>query len=150
MLITNRKTRKPKQALAFAGQTVTKEQIQATLHMLRYYRRFLNFCRETREAAAQDENHDGPLFTRCVKYGDWTRREMTEDQVRHHLYWLLDMAINRKAGWPDETMKQQYRTTDWYRDQGALCDIHNRIRVYQFATKQVRARFAHLLSKYND
>jgi hypothetical protein len=43
------------------------------------------------------------------------------------------------------------RWWQWKRDQRALHDsINNRVRVYQFETPDVRARFSHLLSTHED
>ncbi len=130
-----RTKRKPPadRTLMIAGATVTKSQVTATIALFRYFHRFLK----------SDCTH-------CLIPGDWTRRKLTKQEARRHLDRLIDVAINRKAGIPDETYAECEQMTHWRRDQQRLRDIGQRIRVYQFETVEVRQRFGHLLSRYDD
>jgi len=123
----------PRRPIFFAGKEVTREQVRATLSLLRYYKRFL-----------ASEEHD-----RCQSPEQWGIY-YTKDQARHRVDFLINNAINRKAGIPDETYDEQEFRHRLMRDAGRLRDIHRRIRVYQFETEIVRSRFGHLLSRYDD
>jgi len=67
--------------------------------------------------------------------------------------WLVNVAINRKAGIPDVACRKQesdYQAS-LYRDAARLMAItRNRVRHYQFETAEIRGRFGHLLSRYDD
>ena len=126
------RTRAPR-PLTIAGKPVTRDQIRGTIGLFRHFHRFLS----------SDATH-------CLIPGDWTRRKLTKEQARRHLDRLIDVAINRKAGIPDETYAECEQMTHWRRDQQRLRDIGQRIRVYQFETVEVRQRFGHLLSRYDD
>jgi hypothetical protein len=68
------------------------------------------------------------------------------------LAYLVNVAINRKAGISDVACRKQ--DPDYQarlrRDAWRLRDIARRVRVYQFETPEVRDRFSHLLSRYDD
>lgn len=109
------------------------EMIRATVNLLRYYRAFLRSgCREAKDPQ---------------QWGFY----LDKDQARRRLHWLIDVAINRKAG-----IECRWRCcgpltwSGWRRDQQRLRDIHRRIRIYQFETETVRTRFSHLLSRPDD
>jgi hypothetical protein len=66
---------------------------------------------------------------------------------------LLHVAINRKAGIPDIACRKQ--ESDYQiaiaRDCRRVHDkIRHRVRVYQFETAEIRARFGHLLSSRDE
>ncbi len=121
----------------FAGKTVTISQIKATTATLRYYRAFLRSdataCRDLEQSRYFDVR-------------------LSKDQARERLGWLVNVAIQRKAGIPDvacrkqETDYQAGLIRDWLR----LRDIRRRVRVYQFESAEVRDRFSHLLARYDD
>jgi len=107
--------------------------IRATVKLLQYYRAFLRSdCTEAKDPQ---------------QWGFY----LNKSQARRRLYWLIDIAINRKAG-----IECKDRCCDpliwvgWLRDRQRLRDFHKRIRVYQFETEEVRKRFSHLLSRYDD
>jgi hypothetical protein len=109
--------------------------IVATLGLLKYYKRFL---------ASDCIEAQCPISG----YGFY----ITKPEAEQKLIWLIQMAINRKAGIPDQFGKRD--DIDYVgklrRDQIALQNIRRRIRVYQFETKEVRSRFSHLLSSCDD
>jgi hypothetical protein len=77
---------------------------------------------------------------------------LTKAEARKRLWHMINVAINRKAGSPDEPSKKwgdSYQA-QCRRDQEALRKLHHGIRVYQFDTREVRRRFGHLLSRYDD
>jgi hypothetical protein len=117
-------------------QNATRGQVRGTLALLRYYKRFL-----------VSDCH------RCVSPEQgWLRTELTKAEARRRLHYLLEVAINRRGGIPDERGRKQaseYRLR-LYRDSQRLKNIARRIRVYQFETKDVRQRFAHLLSSREE
>jgi hypothetical protein len=114
----------------------TKDEIKSTLDLLRYYRAFIR----------SDATHARRVF-------DSFGRTMTKEQAQRELTWLINVAINRKAGMPDEPYKKcswDYQTRLW-RDQRNLHEIINRrLSVMQFETSEVSRRYAHLLSDGDD
>ena len=57
----------------------------ATLALLQHFRNFLKSdCAEMRDP-----------------YDSWQERMLNKEQARRKLHWLIDVAINRKAGIPD-------------------------------------------------
>lgn len=120
----------------YAGVECTTKQIRGTIALLRYFREFLNSDCE-----------------RCVDpTSGWQRRELDKTQARARRDWLIDVAINRRAGLSDNRFSRMQfnRETDWIRDKRSLLEIRGRVRIYQFNSKQCRARFSHLLSRYDD
>ena len=79
--------------------------------------------------------------------------EQVRDQYRRRFYFYLETAINRKAGisdCPGRKASREYQTM-LYRDQRRVRDrVLNRVRVYQFETKEARKRFSHLLSSREE
>jgi hypothetical protein len=109
------------------------EKIRATVKLLQYYRAFLRSdCTEAKDPQ---------------QWGFY----LNKSQARRRLYWLIDIAINRKAG-----IECKDRCCDpliwvgWLRDRQRLREIGRRIRIYQFETEEVKKRFSHLLSRYDD
>ena len=123
----------------FAGVEVTKQQIRGTITILRYYRTFLaqmeyNECLDP----------EGPRYA---------AKRMTREDAAERLGFLVNVAINRKAGIPDVPGRKH--ETDYQtrlaRDCRAVRDIvTRRLRVYQFETAEVRERFGHLLARRDD
>jgi hypothetical protein len=77
---------------------------------------------------------------------------LTKMEARKLLIWLINIAINRKAGiqdCPSRKHSARYQTS-MLRDKNRLEDIANRIRVYQFETPEISKRFGHLLSSFDD
>jgi hypothetical protein len=122
--------------MLFAGQTVTRAQIAATVRLLKYYRKFVR----------QNE------FEKCKNPEDRYGVAMTKGEAQARLMWLVDMAINRKAGRADVPGRKW--ESDWqakiWRDCCRVRDIARRVRVYQFETEEVRKRFSHLLSDRSE
>jgi hypothetical protein len=84
---------------------------------------------------------------------------LNKEQAKQKLNWLVHVAINRKAGIPDEPINHRggpaRRGTSDYdsklrRDFRRLQDIRRRIRVYQFETTEVRQRFGDRLARYDE
>lgn len=125
---------------AFAAAGATRAQVAATLHLLRWYRAFI---RQTACELARDPESDWPPPA---------QRLMNREAARRRLQYLIDVAINRRAGVADVPTRKH---EDSYqaalrRDRDRLDDIRRRLRVYQFETDRVRQRFAHLLADRND
>lgn len=124
----------------FAGKTVTTEQIRATVAELTYYRAFLR--------------SDPARYKRCRDLtNDHRGYEMDRSQCRAWLGYLVNTAINRKAGIPDTKGRKQESDWQWAarRDQRKLHDkIRHHVRVYQWETRKVRERFSHLLADRDD
>lgn len=112
-----------------------KEQITATLGLLRWFHAFIaSDCKEARDPIAG--------------WGFY----MDKGEAKRKLTWLIHVAINRKAGVPDQygrkdDLDYQIRLR---RDKYRLQDIAKRVRVYQFETEECKSRFSHLLSRYDD
>jgi hypothetical protein len=123
--------------VTYAGATVTREQVRATVKLLNYYRRFL-----------------ASNCLRCVNTEDRDFPErMDKEQTRRRVAFLINTAINRKAGIPDRIGRKQ--STDYqaslYRDCRAVRDrINRRVIVRQFETAEIRQRYSHLLSGWDD
>lgn len=109
------------------------KQIRATRNLLQWFRDFL--------ASDCDEAIDP--YT-----GGWFPKRLNKAQARKKLHWLIDVAINRRAGLPDNDPAD---LIPYWRDKQRLEDILvRRIRHYQFETVEVRNRFGHLLSAHAD
>ncbi len=120
--------------ILFAGREVTREQVRATIKLLSYYNRFL-----------RSEEHD-----RCASPEQWGIY-YTKEQARHRLNFLIENAINRKAGIPDQTQDERDEFIRLWRDSRRIQEIRvNRIRHYQFETDLARKRFGHLLAQHGD
>jgi hypothetical protein len=123
--------------MMYAGKPCTGHEIRATICLLRYYRGFLaSDC----SVAIDPEDR-------------WRDSTLTKDQARPRLAFLLHTAINRKAGIPDVAGRKQeadYRASLW-RDCHRVRDrVNRRVIVRQFETREVRARFGHLLTTPDD
>lgn len=120
--------------VTIAGHQCTMDEVRATIALLKYYHAFL-------ASEYQEAKHP-------TQWGFY----MTKDEARRELSMLIDVAINRRAGIPDRVGRKQ--EPDYLirlrRDRNALLDIHRRIRVYQFETKEIRQRFGHLLASRED
>jgi hypothetical protein len=115
----------------------SKKAISSTLITLKYFKAFLQ---------SNCERMIDP-------YSDWQRRELTKEQAKNKLQWLVNVAINRKAGIPDIPSRKysdEYQT-DLKRDYYSLYNkITNRIVVHSFNLPEMNKRFNHLLSDYNE
>ena len=115
----------------------TRAQVAGTLREFRHMRAFIR------------SQCDGirPLFMPWPASEDvWTKQKCAQ-----YLRDWVNTAINRKASVPPRGRKDscEYQL-DLYRDKQLLNSISHRIRVYQFNTPEVRQRFAHKLSRYDD
>lgn len=108
------------------------KQVVATLALLKHFRAFL---------ASKCDGMRDPLEPHFPRVRDkaWARRKLNE---------LIDVAICRKGS--IDMRADDQRWIGWKRDQQALANIKNRIRVYQFESDECRSRFGHLLSRYDD
>ena len=109
----------------------TQKQVVATLSLLQRYRQLAN-----QQPPVEDS-----------------------DKAQKRLYGLILVAILRKAGlnlplnhrgkvWRNWGCEEEIKM---YRDCMAVRKrVNERIRVYQFETKEVRRRFSHLLSRYDE
>lgn len=84
--------------ITFAGKEFSPAQIKGTLKLLRYYRAFLN----SDKLEAKDPE------------GMWGYGVMDKNHAKHRLKFLINMAINRKAGIPDVVGRKQ--SSDYQRD----------------------------------
>jgi hypothetical protein len=107
---------------AYIGQD--RKAIRATLGTLQHFRDFLRSdCRRMIDP-----------------YSGWQRNEMDKAQAQQKLTWLVNVAINRKAGIAD-------RVTDWELVRFARDVNTPRLRVYaRHCPKRYRARLAHRLT----
>ena len=72
-------------------------------------------------------------------YSGWTREELDKPAAQRKLVWLVNVAINRKAGIPDTQ-------TDWSLVRFARDVNTPRLRVYERnAPARYKARLAHRL-----
>ena len=128
-----------------AGKPVTSAEIRGTIATLRYYRSFL------RSDPQYGECYDLEDSPRHRAFNHWDSR-LDRQAAQRRLSMLINVAINRKAGIPDVACRKQESDyqTHLRRDQRRLQDIRRRIRHYQFETAEVRRRFGHLLSRYDD
>jgi hypothetical protein len=84
-----------------AGRAYSSAQVKGTIKLLRYYRAFIN---SDKEEARHPE-------------GLWGYGTINKDQARHRLKFLINVAVNRKAGIPDEVGRKQsrnYQIDLWY------------------------------------
>jgi len=84
-----------------------------------------------------------------VGLAGWHDQVVPAGTVLAHVRKAMDNRINARAGYtPREPREETYRLA---RDARAAHD-HNtrRVRVYQFETKQARARLGHLLASHED
>lgn len=115
--------------------------IAGTLATLRWYRSFIRSGSES----AINPGRSGREA--------WRGETMTRAEAQRQLTDLIDVAINRKAGVPDVIGRRDESShlISLRRDQRRLEDIRRiRLRVYQFETAEVRARFSHLLASFDD
>lgn len=118
-----------------AGKAVTLEQVRGTLWMLRYYREFLRSNCE-----------------RCPNPEDRQGNSLTKDQARRRLAFLINVALNRKAGidgterpidielWRDCQLVQHLIHRN--NPSGLQWRWHN---MRKFRTDRIQKRYGHLL-----
>jgi len=107
--------------------------VVATLRLLRHFQAFLrSTCHEMRDPIAG--------------YGFY----LTKPEARHKLTWLINVAINRKAGLAGRPFRKH--EPDYQRGlrQDATRLNHPRLRIYSLTTPELRARFAHRLIPPDD
>jgi hypothetical protein len=72
---------------------------------------------------------------------------------RYRVSWLINVAINRRAGIPDVACRKQedhYQTQQW-RDCKAIRNwVNHRIRIYGLETPELRRRYEHLICRHDD
>lgn len=78
---------------------------------------------------------------------DWTWPTTTAGALRAEMRRALDRRINSRGGRDADNGAVDI---GWARDAHRLDDIRRRVRVYQFERAEVKARFGHLLSRYDD
>lgn len=117
---------------AFSGQS--RQKVRNTIALLRYFRAFL---------ASDAKTMRDPLGER------WLAGTLDRAQAREKLTGLINHAINRRAG-HQSGFGMTDREIAWMRDQDRLRQIHHRIRIYQFESKECRLRFSHLLASHED
>jgi hypothetical protein len=78
--------------------------------------------------------------------GETTAKEAREKFIKAMHNRINSRGNDSKRGKKDDYDYLMNLRRDFYK----LKDIHNRIRVYQFNTQEVRSRFSHLLSNYHD
>lgn len=118
--------------LTFAGVPTTVKAVRATIADLRLWKR-----RGTVDLAAADAAGCG------MQALHW-RREYPR---------RLHVAINRKAGVPDQPKGRKFTPeyqTDLRRDRHDVAAMTRRVRVYQLRTPELARRFADWLSRYDD
>lgn len=111
----------------YLGQS--PERVAASVRLLRYYRDFL----------ASDSAH-----CRHPESEPWRCDTLTKPAARARLKWLIDVAINRKAGVPDER-------TDWSLIRFARAVNTPRLRVYRHdCPGRYRSRLEHRLTNLGE
>jgi hypothetical protein len=121
----------------FAGKQVTNEQIKATTGLLKFYRRFL-----------------GSDHERCKNPEQRFGNPMTRDEARDRLAFLVNVAINRKAGIPDVAGRKQesdYQAALWRECHEIRGHFARRRKLWglngrRFQTDILQARYGHLLT----
>lgn len=111
------------------------ESIVATLNLLRWYRAFI--------ASDKERAHD-PMGH------PYDRNIITKAEARHTLTWLINVAINRKAGIPDVVGRKQ--DSDYQRGLRQDKDRANtpRLIVRRFTTPELNQRLQHRLYTEED
>lgn len=123
--------------LIYAGVTVTRGQVRHTIALLRYFREF----RQSGEGLCQDPT------------SEWRYNRLSQAQARRKRDFLIHVAINRRAGLPDEPFKRgeaDYMWRAWRDQQNLHYILTTRLRVYQFETHEVRRRYGHLLADRSE
>lgn len=130
--------------ITFAGKEFTRDQITGTVKLLRYYR---DFIKSDKEQAKDPE-------------GMWGYGVIDKSQAKHRLAYLINVAINRKAGIPDVVGRKQ--TSDYQRDLWADCrDVNewrrsnarwNKRPRYRLRTPEIHRYFERIWKEqdYND
>lgn len=109
-----------------------RREAPTALALLRWYRAFL-------ASPSQFAHAPREMFPRLID----------KTEARERLEYLLDVAINRRAGWPDEPCRKasaEYQHA-LRRDQRALA---GGARIYAFETSAVRRRFRALECGYGE
>ncbi|MBU6231365.1 hypothetical protein KGP36_01750 [Patescibacteria group bacterium] len=79
--------------MQYAGKEVSALAVSETARMLRYYRRFIR---------------EGLPGQQCRDLEDeWRSNTFTKEQAQQRLSFLVNVAINRKAGLPDITPEEE-------------------------------------------
>ena len=117
--------------MRWCGKEVTRAQVQAMIKLLRYYRDFLKSdCKK------------------AIIPNDIFQDTMGREEARRRLDSMIHTAINWKAGIILPRKASCDYQIPWRRDQQRLADIHRRIRVYQFESQEVKARFSDRLARF--
>ena len=118
-----------------AYSNIDPKQTQTTLALLKHFRAFLTSdCKEMRDP-----------------YAGWTGFRLTKTQAKQKLSWLVETAINRKAGLPDPDRALDIKQR---RDQRILHDMMSRPRrhwpgITSFETRQAQCRFGRALAEFD-
>ena len=88
-----------------AGEPVTLAEVRGTLSMLRYYRAFL------RSDPRKYGECTSTAHVRSLRDALFWGGTMNRDETRRWLGYIVNMAINRKAGIPDDGRRSETRTT---------------------------------------
>lgn len=79
----------------------------------------------------------------------WGRQSTTAGEAKRRCLAALDSRINARAGFVPRDSRENVGSM--FRDADRLKDINTRrVRVYQFETRAVYKRFAHLLARHDD
>ena len=114
--------------------TQKPEAIASTAQLLRHFRAFIR----------------SPYKRMRDPIAGW-ERYLDRQEAQHELRWLINIAINRKAGIPDETAQQAHYYMLLCRDRNRLVQwLNKRVRFYCFETDLMRRRYGHLVSSYDD
>jgi len=131
-----------------AGDPVTLAEVTGTLSMLRYYRAFLRSDPHKYGECARITAHVHSLRD-ALFWGGTTNR----DETRRWLGYIVNMAINRKAGIPDQGRRK--RDPDYQvrlrRDCVYIRNwLNHRQRFYSLETPEMRKRYGHLAARYDE
>jgi len=122
--------------IMFAGKAFSAAQIKGATKLLRYYRAFV----ESDKEEARDPE------------GQWGYGTITKGQARHRLKYLINVAINRKAGIPDVSCRKQesnyqrdlwwdaHEIRQWRRYRNVPAGLHRG----KFRTAEVQKRCGHI------
>ena len=91
-----------------------------------------------------------PHDLRTIKYFDY---KLHREQARNRLGWLVNVAINRKAGIPDDGRRK--RDPDYQirlrRDCAYIRNwLNHWMRFYSLETPEMRKRYEHLVARYDQ
>jgi hypothetical protein len=131
-----------------AGEPVTLAEVKGTLSMLRYYRAFLRS-----DPRKYGECARITVGVRSARDALFLGQTMDRDETRRWLGYIVNMAINRKAGIPDEGRRK--RDPDYQirlrRDCAYIRNwLNHRMRFYSLETPEMRKRYGHLVARYDE